>query len=192
MINKAINMFQELPGVGNKSANRFAHFLLLNKEKIEPFIEALKELKATKHCQKCFNISEEDFCEICSNPKLNNKKICIVANVQDIDAFKEAMYDGTFHVLHGLIDPTQGKGPGNIKLKELFIRLKEEVTEDIELIIALGSSIEATATSLYLKSVLKPVGYKLTELAYGVSIGSDIQYADPMSISKSLENRREL
>lgn len=189
-----IDQFRKLPGVGSKSAQRLAFQLLSwSKEDIQKFSEVL--LKASteiNYCPDCFNFSTgEDLCAICSNPKRSGKTICIVSSIKDLSALERTLeYKGLYHVLHGLISPMDGIGPDNLKIKELLHRISHN--EQIEeIILALSPSTEGEATTLYLTRLLKPLIPKITRLAFGLSVGADIEQTDELTLARALEGRRD-
>ena len=147
--------------------------------------------KNLKYCSKCFNITDTDPCPICSNPKRNQESICVVEDVRDVAAMERTHeFKGVYHVLHGSISPMNGIGPDDIKIKELLARLMDGQVKEV--IIATNPRVEGEATAMYLKSLLKPSGIKLTRLAQGLPAGSDIQYADELTLGQALNNRLEL
>ncbi len=190
-----IEQFRKLPGVGAKSAQRLAFQLLSwSKEDIKKFAEAL--LKAStdiNYCPACFNFSSgQDLCGICSNPKRQKKTICIVAGIKDLSALERTLeFKGLYHVLHGLISPMDGISPENLKIKELVQRLSTQEEQVEEIILALSPSTEGEATTLYLTRLLKPLVGKVTRLAFGLSVGADIEQTDELTLARALEGRRD-
>jgi recombination protein RecR len=190
-----IEQFRKLPGVGSKSAQRLAFQLLSwSKEDIKKFAETL--LKAStdiNYCPSCFNFSTgQDLCGICANPKRQKKTICIVAGIKDLSALERTLeFKGLYHVLHGLISPMDGIGPDNLKIKELVQRLSTNEEEVEEIILALSPSTEGEATTLYLTRLLKPLVNKVTRLAFGLSVGADIEQTDELTLARALEGRRD-
>lgn len=188
-----IEHFQKLPGIGPKSAQRVAfHLLKMPLGEVEKFAEAMITAKKTIHyCDICFNMSATNPCEICSSPNRDNSTICVCAETKDLIAIENTNeYKGKYHVLQGLISPIDGIGAEDIRIKELLHRI---ANEDIkEVIIALNPSVEGEATSLYLTKLLKPFNIKITRIAFGIPIGSDIEYADEITLAKAIECRREI
>lgn len=188
-----IEHFQKLPGIGPKSAQRVAfHLLKMPVGEVEKFAEAMITAKKTIHyCDICFNMSATNPCEICSSPNRDNSTICVCAETKDLIAIENTNeYKGKYHVLQGLISPIDGIGAEDIRIKELLHRI---ANEDIkEVIIALNPSVEGEATSLYLTKLLKPFNIKITRIAFGIPIGSDIEYADEITLAKAIECRREI
>ncbi len=188
-----IEHLQKLPGIGPKSAQRLAfHLLKMPISEIEKFANAMLTAKETIHyCEECFNMSASNPCEICTNPNRDNSVICVCAETKDLIAIENTNeYKGKYHVLQGLISPIDGIGAEDIRIKELLHRI---TNNDIkEVIIALNPSVEGEATSLYLTKLLKPFNIKITRIAFGIPIGSDIEYADEITLAKAIECRREI
>jgi recombination protein RecR len=188
-----IELLEKLPGVGPKTAARFAFFLLDQEDQylysLSTGIAKLKmELVA---CPQCFNFSADGICEICKDPKRDPGLVCVLASAPEITSIeKSGEFTGVYHVLRGLISPMDGIGPDNLTISTLLSRIKTNKIREI--IMAVGSTVEAQATNLYISKIMKPLGIKVTELAYGLAHGSDIENADPVSISKAITNRREL
>lgn len=190
-IEKLINRFQQLPGVGYKTAQRYAYSVLeMEDEDVKSFSEALVEVKQTVHfCSVCGNFTEKEVCDICS--KRSSKTICVVKEPKDVIAMEKVKeYEGTYHVLHGCISPLEGKGPNDIKIKELLSRVNSGEVEEV--IMATNPDVEGEATAMYIARILKPLGIKCTRLAQGISIGSDIEYADEVTLGRALSQRIEL
>ena len=191
-INRLIEELAGLPGIGNKSAQRLAFYLInLPKERVECFANAILDARANvRYCQKCFTLTDRDVCPVCSDPKRNQKVIMVVENTRDLAAYeKTGKYEGVYHVLHGVIAPMLGIGPGDIKIKELLTRLQGDVDE---VIIATNSSIEGETTAMYLSKLIKPTGIKVTRIASGVPVGGDLEYIDEVTLLRALEGRVEL
>ncbi|MGD9581977.1 MAG: recombination mediator RecR, partial [Vampirovibrionia bacterium] len=143
-----------------------------------------------KYCSSCFNISSQEVCEICSNPKRDKKSICVVSDTKNLIALEKTKeFKGHYHVLHGLISPLEGLGPDNLKIQELIKRLNNDIEE---VIIAINNSIEGEATTLYLSKLIKPLNIKVTRIAFGLPVGSDLEYADEVTLSKAFEGRQEI
>lgn len=191
-INRLIEELAGLPGIGNKSAQKLAFYLInLPKERVERFADAILDARANvRYCQKCFTLTDRDVCPVCSDPKRNQKVIMVVENTRDLAAYeKTGKYEGVYHVLHGVIAPMLGIGPGDIKIKELLTRLQGDVDE---VIIATNSSIEGETTAMYLSKLIKPTGIKVTRIASGVPVGGDLEYIDEVTLLRALEGRVEL
>ena len=191
-IEKLIESFEKLPSIGHKTAARLAfHILNASKEETNEFINSIQNAKKNlKYCSKCYNISDTDPCNICSNPKRDENIICVVEDVRDIIAIERTHeYKGVYHVLHGSISPMNGIGPNDIKLKELLARINENTKE---VIIATNPRVEGEATAMYISKLLKPLDVKVTRIAHGIPIGGDLEYTDEITLSKALEGRTEL
>jgi len=187
-----IGNFSSLPSVGPKMAERLVLFLFRqDKEKLEDFSENLSNLKKLKNCQKCFNISEGDLCEICKNPGREQKTICVVEDALDVISIeKTGIYKGLYHVLGGTIETSANNEKSNLKIPQLLDRVKNEKIQEI--IIAFNPTAEGDLTALYLKRKLQPLKIKITRLGRGLSTGGDIEYADEATLSNALTNRKEL
>ncbi|HEY3780579.1 MAG TPA: recombination mediator RecR [Fimbriimonadaceae bacterium] len=183
---------EKLPGVGPKSAQRLAYYLLRAPEDVSSRLsEAIQNAKAKlRFCIKCQNISEYELCEICSSPKRVLTMICVVAEPRDITAIERIHeFHGLYHVLHGLLSPMEGVRPEHLRVKELLERLHADVEE---IILATNPTIEGDATALYLAKLIKPLGIKVTRLAHGMPVGGELDYADSATLLSALEYRREL
>lgn len=192
-VTKLIDELQKLPGIGAKSAQRLAfHILRANLEETDRLIEAIHEVKAKIiFCSICNNITDVDPCRFCSSPQRDRHVILIIEepyNLVTIERTRE--YRGLYHVLHGALSPIRGIGPDQLKLKNLFERLRSEEVEEI--ILATNPNTEGEATANYLSRLLKPLGMRITRIAMGVPVGSDLEYADEVTMHKALANRIEL
>lgn len=190
---RLIEEFQRLPGIGPKTAQRLAFYILKQSTAdVESFSEALLQAKEKiRHCEVCFNISSQSPCELCLTPNRNHKMVCVVAEPRDVFALERTgEYRGSYHVLEGLISPLEGINPDDLKIKELIARLGQQEIEEI--ILALPPSIEGDTTSLYLSKLIKPLGMKLTRIAFGLPVGGDLEYADSMTITRALQGRHEV
>lgn len=188
-----IECFQKLPGVGAKSAQRMAlHLLKLPENEVADFASAMVEAKSTiNYCSICFNMSSEDPCEICSSNNRTKDVICVVSDTKDLIAIEKTHeYQGLYHVLQGLISPMNGIGAEDIKIKELLYRVTNNNIKEV--ILALSPSVEGEATSLYLSKLLKPFNIKITRIAFGLPVGSDIEYADEITLARAIEGRHEI
>ena len=191
-ISKLIEQLSGLPGIGAKSAQRLAfHILNMPLENVEELSSSILEAKKNvRYCKKCFTLTDQEICPICSNPKRDDKQIMVVENTRDLAAYeKTGKYEGVSHVLHGAISPMLGIGPGDIRLKELMQRLQEEVEE---VIIATNSSLEGETTAMYISKLIKPTGIKVSRIASGVPVGGDLEYIDEVTLLRAVEGRVEL
>ncbi|MEN6314986.1 MAG: recombination mediator RecR [Clostridiaceae bacterium] len=190
---KLIEEFEKLPGIGHKTAQRLAfHVLNLTQEKVDALSNAIRDAKLkTRYCSICSNLTETDPCAICSSANRDQGIICVVEDPRDVVAMERIReFKGLYHVLQGVISPMEGIGPEDIKIKELLKRIREG---DIrEIIIATNPDVEGEATAMYISKLLKPVGIRITRIAYGIPVGGDLEYADEMTLSKALEGRREI
>ncbi|MGN0734460.1 MAG: recombination mediator RecR [Anaerovoracaceae bacterium] len=190
---KLINELSKLPGIGTKSAQRLAfHILALEDREAEQLAEAITTAKREmKYCSVCGNLTDEDPCAICSDPSRREDVICVVESPRDVMAMERIKeFNGLYHVLHGVISPMEGIGPEDINLKSLIQRLQAGDVK--ELIIATNPNIEGEATAMYIARLIKPAGIKVTRIAHGIPVGGDLEYADEVTLLKSLEGRREL
>ncbi|MBE5848439.1 MAG: recombination protein RecR [Lachnospiraceae bacterium] len=191
-INRLIEELSGLPGIGAKTAQRLAfHLINLPKERVEKFAHAIVDAREhVRYCSQCFTLTDKEICPICANPRRNQKVIMVVENARDLAAYeKTGKYDGVYHVLHGAISPMLGIGPGDIKLKELMVRLQGDIDE---VIIATNSSLEGETTAMYISKLIKPTGIKVTRIASGVPVGGDLEYIDEVTLLRALEGRTEL
>lgn len=191
-ISKLIEELSRLPGIGAKTAQRLAFYLIGQPvESVEQLTTAITEArKKVRYCKSCCTLTDEELCPICASDRRNHKQIMVVENSRDLAAYeKTGKYDGVYHVLHGAISPMLGIGPGDIRLKELMQRLQGDVEE---LIIATNSSLEGETTAMYISKLVKPSGIKVTRIASGVPVGGDIEYIDEVTLFRALEGRVEL
>ena len=191
-INKLIEELAALPGIGNKSAQRLAfHLINLPQEKVKRLADTMVEAKANvRYCKECYTLTDGEICPVCANQNRNHRAIMVVENTRDLAAYeKTGRYEGVYHVLHGAISPMLGIGPGEIKLKELIARLKDDVDE---VIIATNSSLEGETTAMYISKMIKPTGIKVTRIASGVPVGGDLEYIDEVTLLRALEGRVEM
>lgn len=192
-ITKLIETLSSLPGIGTKSAQRLAfHIIDMPLEQVNTLVTAITEAKKNiQYCKKCFTLTDQEFCPICSSTKRNSRVIMVVENPRDLAAYeKTGKYEGLYHVLHGAISPMLGIGPNDIKLKELMKRLSEETVEEV--IIATNSSLEGETTAMYISKLIKPTGIKVTRIASGVPVGGDLEYIDEVTLLRALDGRVEL
>jgi len=191
-VNRLIQEFSKLPGVGPKSAQRLTYYLLrASSEQTQALADALLSLKSkTQLCSSCFNIADGEVCPICRNPQRNPAQILIVEQPQDILALEHmAIYKGRYHVLHGAISPTEGVGGGDIRVKELMARLSAGGITEV--IIGTNPTVEGETTSMYLKRLITPLGLRVTRLARGLPFGTELEYADDVTLSRAIEGRQE-
>ena len=192
-LSRLIGELTKLPGIGRKTAERLAFFLLKEDEKLARGIaEALLDMrKNMRFCPLCFNMTDGDLCEICASPRRNRALICVVEEPKDIWAIeKSGSYDGVYHVLMGALSPLDGIGPENLRIRELLKRIGEGKVE--ELILATDPNVEGDATALYIAKLVKPLGVPVTRIASGLPVGGDLEYADSVTLSKALSGRRPL
>ncbi len=190
-VERLANQLARLPGIGRKSASRLTfHILKMSKDEANDIAEAIKEVKEkVGFCTTCYNISESDPCFICSDNRRNKEIICVVEDSSDAAAMDRAEgFDGMFHVLGGCLSPLDGIGPDDLKIKELMTRLKDDIKE---VIIATNPDVEGEATAVYLSKLIKPMNIKVTRIARGLPVGSDLEYADSATLSRALEGRQE-
>ena len=192
-IEKLIESFEKLPSIGNKTAVRLAFYMLnASDEEANEFVKSIQDAKKNlKFCSKCYNISDTDPCDICSNPTRDQSKICVVEDVKDVVAIEKIHeYKGLYHVLHGSISPMDGIGPEDIKIKELLSRLMDGTVKEV--ILATNPKVEGEATAMYISKLIKPMGIKATRLAHGIAVGGDLEYTDEFTLGKAFEGRTEL
>ena len=189
-IAKLIEELSALPGIGAKSAQRRAFYILnMPEDNVKALSSAIISAKQNvKYCKCCFNLTDQEICPICSDEARDHKTIMVVENTRDLVAYeKTGKYEGVYHVLHGAISPMLGIGPHDIKLKELMVRLEKDVNE---VIIATNSSLEGETT--YISKLIKPTGIKVTRIASGVPVGGDLEYIDEVTLLRALQGRTEL
>jgi len=190
---RLIDEFQKLPGIGPRSAQRMAFQILkMPLDEVRQFSGAILDAKEKiKYCRTCFNMTSMDPCEICQDNKRDRTTICVISETKDLIALERTKeYKGLYHVLQGLISPLDGIGPEDLRIRELLERVSgQDLTE---IILAINPSIEGEATSLYLGKILKPFGIKISRIAFGLPVGSDLEYADEITLAKALEGRREI
>ncbi|MCS7041736.1 MAG: recombination mediator RecR [Bryobacteraceae bacterium] len=192
-LERLIREVKRLPGIGQKSAQRIAfHILRAPREDVERLAAALIDVKEKLGlCAECNNISDAGLCPFCRDPHRDRRKICVVEEPHNILPVETTrIYDGLYHVLHGSISPLRGIGPEQLRIRELLARLEKGEVEEV--ILATNPTVEGEATAVYLARLLKPLGVKVTRIAMGIPVGSDLEYADEVTMSKSLENRREI
>ena len=191
-IQRMVSELSRLPGIGQKTAQRLAyHIVGLPLEDVHALAAALWQgRKAIRYCERCGNFSSAEMCNVCSNPERANGQICVVRDPRDVAAMERMQdYHGLYHVLHGTLSPMDGVGPDDIRIKELIARLGTEPVEEV--ILATNPDIEGEATATYIARLLKPMGVRCSRIAHGVPVGSDLEYADEVTLSKAMEGRRE-
>lgn len=192
-VERLIEEFARLPGIGQKTAQRLAfHVLDMSKEDAKRFADAIMQAKNTVFtCKICQNLTDSEICPICSNPNRDSGVICVVADPRDVLAFERTReYNGLYHVLHGVISPMNHIGPDDIRIRELLQRVAD--TDVREVIIATNPDTEGEATAMYLARLLKPFGVAVTRLAYGIPVGGHLEYIDEVTLMRALEGRREI
>ncbi|MCI5992503.1 MAG: recombination mediator RecR [Clostridiales bacterium] len=192
-LERLTEQFARLPGIGSKSAQRLAfHVLSLPDEQAEEFAAAITDAKKTvKTCPVCQNLTDQELCPICADSERNHSVICVVAEPKDVIAMERAReYHGVYHVLHGVISPLNHVGPDDIRIRELLSRVGQGDVQEI--IMATNPDTEGEATAMYLSRLLRPVGVKVTRLAYGIPVGSQLEYADEVTLLRALEGRQEM
>ncbi len=185
--------FARLPGIGGKTAQRLSFYILsLPTEEAQAFADAIVDAKKTvRLCPVCQNLTDQDLCDICADPQRDQSKICVVAEPKDVLAMERAReYTGVYHVLHGVISPLNHVGPDDIRIRELLTRVGEGNVEEI--IMATNPDTEGEATAMYISRLLRPMGVRVTRLAYGIPVGSQLEYADEVTLLRALEGRREI
>lgn len=192
-IQDLIDNLAKLPGIGGKTAERLAfHIIKENNKEVQQLLNAIVSAKKNlKKCSKCFNISDDEICPICSNKERNHKLICVVEDVKDIISMeKTGEYKGIYHVLEGVLSPMNGVSPEDLRIKELIIRVTEEKVEEV--IIATNPKVEGETTASYIAKILKPYKVKVTRIAHGIPIGGDLEFVDEVTLAKAIEGRREM
>lgn len=190
-IERLIEYFRSLPGVGKKTAQRYAFFIIENnRDTAVNFAKAIVEVKdKVKLCSVCGNYSSGEICPICQ--RRNRQIVCVVQDPKDIISIEKVKsFDGTYHVLFGCINPLENKGPNDIRIKELLSRVSQDDIKEV--IMATNPDVEGEATAMYIAKILKPMGVKVTRLAQGISMGSDIEFADEVTLSKAIADRKEI
>ena len=192
-LEKLVEQFERLPGIGKKTAGRLAyHILARSDDEAKNFADAILEAKEKIHyCKCCQNLTDLELCPVCTDDERDKSSICVVEDPRDVMAFERTReYNGLYHVLHGVISPMDGIGPDSLHIKELMARLaNDEVTE---IIMATNPTVEGEATASYISRLIRPMGIKVTRLAYGIPVGGDLEYADEITLSRALEGRNEI
>ena len=190
-LQRLIEQFERMPGIGHKSAQRRAfHVLNMKKEEAEAFSKIILEAhEKIKKCSCCCNLAEEELCPICKSSRRDESVVCVVEDPRDVMAFERTHeFEGTYHVLHGVISPMNGIGPEDITIKELLARMGDGKIQEV--IMATNPTVEGEATAMYISRLLKPMGVSVSRLAYGVPVGADLEYADEETLTRALEGRR--
>lgn len=192
-INQLIDELAALPGIGNKSAQRLAFYIIgMSKERVQRLSDTIVSAKEHVHyCKCCQNLTDSEVCPICADDKRDHTTIMVVENPRDLAAYeKTGKYNGLYHVLHGAISPMLGIGPADIRLKELIERLHSDTVQEV--IIATNSSLEGETTAMYISKLVKPSGIRVTRIASGVPVGGDLEYIDEVTLLRALDGRIEL
>lgn len=192
-LERLVDKFESLPGIGHKSAQRLAyHVLGLTREEARDFAEAITGAHESIHyCSVCCNLTDGDLCPVCRDDSRDKEIICVVEDPRDVFALERTNeYHAQYHVLHGAISPLSGIGPDQLRIKELLQRVQSGNVEEV--IMATNPTVEGEATAMYISRLLKPLGIRVTRLAYGIPVGGDLEYADEVTLSRAIEGRQEL
>ena len=190
LLENAVNEFAKLPGIGKKTALRLVlHLLKQDSKEVGQFSEVIARMRSEiKFCQRCYNVADGDICSICSNSSRKQEVICVVESIRDVIAIESTQqFNGTYHVLNGVISPLDGIGPDQLNIDSLVHRIEKEKTE--ELIFALNPNIQGDTTIYYIQKKLQPTGIRITTIARGIAFGGELEYADEMTLARSLQNR---
>jgi len=188
-----IDALSRLPGVGPKSAQRIAFYLLkTDREEVSRLTRSIEDARnSVRFCERCFNFSESQFCHVCTDDRRDGSALCVVEESRDVVALeKTGQFRGRYHVLLGAINPLEGVGPEHLKVRELLLRLEPESIDEV--ILCLNPNTEGDVTTMYLARLLKPLGVKVTQLAMGLPVGGDLEYADEVTLGRALAGRREV
>ncbi|MFU0832624.1 MAG: recombination mediator RecR [Oscillospiraceae bacterium] len=194
-LSRLIDQFERLPGIGSKSAQRLAYYVLgLSDEEVQAFADAILDAHRKIHyCKICCNLTDEELCPICRNTARDHSVICVVEDPRDVIALERTHeFNAVYHVLHGVISPLNGIGPDQLCIKELLARIGDKNQKVKEVIMATNPTVEGEATAMYISRLLKPLGVKVTRLAYGIPVGGDLEYADEFTLTRALEGRSEI
>jgi len=192
-LTRLVEQFQRLPGIGAKSAQRLAFHVLRNpREDAERLCDAIREVKErVTYCSTCHNITDTDPCPLCTSPSRNQRLICVVEEPQNVNVVEKTReFKGVYHVLMGALSPLHGVGPDDLKIRDLLTRVGTDSVDEV--ILATNPTVEGEATALYLARLLKPLGVRVTRIAMGIPVGSDLEYTDDLTMSRAMEGRREL
>ncbi|MBC7806254.1 MAG: recombination protein RecR [Akkermansiaceae bacterium] len=190
---RLVGEFEKLPGIGPKSAQRLAFYVLrLSNEEAQTLSDAITEVKAKiGYCKTCYNFTDQEVCDICRDSRRSEANICVVAEPRDLIAIeKTGEFHGKYHVLGGVLAPMEGIGPDQLKLRELLMRLQDAPVEEI--VLAMNPTVEGDATAMYMAKLLKTLGIRVTRIAHGVPVGGDLDYADQATLIQAFEGRREM
>ncbi|MFN0061524.1 MAG: recombination mediator RecR [Myxococcaceae bacterium] len=192
-LNRLVSQLAKLPGIGEKTAQRLAFYILRSpREYTRDLVAALTEVRERVHlCTRCFALAEGELCPLCQDTRREDRALCVVENVADWMAVERTReFKGRYHVLHGVLSPLEGVGPDQLRIRELMTRLQDEKVEEV--ILATNPDVEGEATALYLMRLLKPMGMRVSRLAQGLPMGGDLEFADPATLARALVGRREL
>ena len=192
-LEELVDQFARLPGIGKKTAQRLSFFVLgLPEGEAEKFADAIVEAHKKIHsCKICQNLTDGEICSVCASGTRDRETICVVEDPRDVMAFERTGdYNGLYHVLHGVISPMDGVGPDGRRIKELLARLNNDEVKEV--IMATNPTVEGEATAMYISKLLKPLGIKISRLAYGIPVGGDLQYADEVTLSRALKGRNQI
>jgi recombination protein RecR len=190
LLENAVNEFAKLPGIGKKTALRLVlHLLKQDTEKVELFGEAITKMRQEiKFCQRCYNVADADICSICANSRRRHEMVCVVENIRDVIAIESTQqFNGTYHILGGIISPLDGIGPDQLHIEALLQRIQKEKIEEI--IFALSPNIQGDTTIYYMQKKLQPLNVRVTTIARGIAFGGELEYADEMTLARSITNR---
>jgi recombination protein RecR len=190
LLENAVNEFAKLPGIGKKTALRLVlHLLKQDTEKVELFGEAITKMRQEiKFCQRCYNVADADICSICANSRRRHEMVCVVENIRDVIAIESTQqFNGTYHILGGIISPLDGIGPDQLHIEALLQRIQKEKIEEI--IFALNPNIQGDTTIYYMQKKLQPFNVRVTTIARGIAFGGELEYADEMTLARSITNR---
>ncbi|MBI5249122.1 MAG: recombination protein RecR [Desulfomonile tiedjei] len=192
-LEELINALKRLPGVGEKTATRYAFYVMnANEEEIQELVRTIGEVKQKlRLCSRCFHLTDVDPCEICSNTKRDASRMCVIETPMDLIAIEKAgHFKGVYHVLHGVLSPLDAIGPSDIRLSELLDRVRNEDTQEV--ILALNPTVEGESTAAYIGDRLKGHNVVVSRIAYGIPVGGSLEYSDPLTLSRALENRKKI
>ena len=192
-LDRLIEQFARLPSIGKKSAQRLAfHMLAMSDQEAQQFTDTITETRANiRRCVCCCNLTDSETCSVCASPARDRSVICVVEDPRDVGAFERTHeYNGLYHVLHGVISPMNDVGPEDLCIKELLQRLNDGTVQEV--IMATNPTVEGEATAMYISRLLKPLGIRVTRLAYGVPVGADLEYADEFTLIRAMEGRQAL
>lgn len=191
-LERLVEQFERLPGIGHKSAQRLAyHMLAIPREDAEAFAKAIVDAHEKIHyCKICCNLTDGDLCPVCRSESRDRSVICVVEDPRDVFALERTNeYNGLYHVLHGTISPLSGVGPDQLRIKEFLARLTDGSVKEV--IMATNPTVEGEATAMYISRLVKPLGIRVTRLAYGIPVGGDLEYADEITLTRAMEGRQE-